>query len=236
MTGARQRVASGMGQGSGPSRAQYGVVSPATHGVARFLNEAAPMADRPHTVRIDGLIIESRRLTLRPWQLDDADDALAIFGAHQVTRWLAPGLAPVHDASAMRDRLHSWITPTDPPPVGHWAVIDRENGQLVGSGQIMPMPPENRDLLIGYEIAPAWWGQGFGTEAGHALAHYAFQNGQDEIFAVVRTRNERAMATARKIGMEWVGETEKYFGLRLNVYRLRPGDLDRQPFQTGPVP
>src|SRR5215472_1533180 len=32
-------------------------------------------------------------------------------------------------------------------------------------------------------------------------------------------------ATVRRIGMEWVGETEKYHGLRLQEYRLRPGDL-----------
>jgi hypothetical protein len=42
---------------------------------------------------------------------------------------------------------------------------------------------------------------------------------------VVRPANRRAEATVRRIGMEWVGETEKYFGLRLQVYRLRPPDL-----------
>jgi hypothetical protein len=26
--------------------------------------------------------------------------------------------------------------------------------------------------------------------------------------------------------MEWVGETEKYYGLRLQVFRLRKGELD----------
>jgi hypothetical protein len=26
--------------------------------------------------------------------------------------------------------------------------------------------------------------------------------------------------------MEWVGESEKYFDLRLQVYRLRKGELD----------
>jgi len=41
----------------------------------------------------------------------------------------------------------------------------------------------------------------------------------------VRPANTRAMATVRRIGMEWVGETEKYHGLRLQEYRLRPGDL-----------
>ena len=27
--------------------------------------------------------------------------------------------------------------------------------------------------------------------------------------------------------MTWVGETDKYFGLTLQVYRLRPSDLDK---------
>jgi hypothetical protein len=29
--------------------------------------------------------------------------------------------------------------------------------------------------------------------------------------------------------MEWVGETDKYYGLTLQVYRLREGDLDVAP-------
>lgn len=193
------------------------------------------MADRSHRIRIDGLIIQTQRLTLRPWQLGDVDEALTIFGTDDVTGWLVPSLDRVTDAPTMRDRLSRWMAPVE-PPLGHWAVVDHDSDQVVGSGQIIPLPPENRDLVIGYGIAPKWWGHGFGTEAGHALAHYAFENGQDEIFALVRTRNRRAEATARKIGMEWVGETEKYFGLRLNVYRLRPGDLDRNPLQTGPIP
>ena len=49
--------------------------------------------------------------------------------------------------------------------------------------------------------------------------------GVDEVFAVVRTHNDRGVATARRIGMEWVGETEKYYGLQLQVYRLRQSDL-----------
>jgi len=32
--------------------------------------------------------------------------------------------------------------------------------------------------------------------------------------------------------MEWVGETGKYFGLTLQVYRLRPADLDRSAQQN----
>jgi hypothetical protein len=35
----------------------------------------------------------------------------------------------------------------------------------------------------------------------------------------------RAIATAEWVGMEWVGETEKYYGLRLQVYSIRHGDI-----------
>jgi RimJ/RimL family protein N-acetyltransferase len=193
------------------------------------------MTRSPH-IQIDGEVIETPRLTMRPWRLSDAKEALTIFGAEEVTRWLAPSIGRIPDEAAMRSQLSSWIDSSEPPPVGYWAVLDRRDDRLVGSGQIIPMPPENRDLLVGFQILPSEWGSGFGTEVGHSLAHYAFENGLDEIFAVVRTRNERAQAVTEHIGMEWVGETEKYFGLRLHVYRLRQGDLDRQPLDTSLVP
>ena len=86
--------------------------------------------------------------------------------------------------------------------------------------------PRAADLAIGWQLNPAVWGQGYAAEAGHAAAHHAFETGVDELFAVVRPRNTRGARTATSIGMEWVGETEKYYDLRLQVYRLRKGDLD----------
>ena len=41
----------------------------------------------------------------------------------------------------------------------------------------------------------------------------------------MRPANERAEKLARRLGMEWVGETNKYYDLRLQVFRLRPSDL-----------
>ena len=71
----------------------------------------------------------------------------------------------------------------------------------------------------------AAWGHGYGTESGLALARWAFDQGIEQVIALVRPANTRAAATVARIGMEWVGETEKYHGLRLQEYRLRPGDL-----------
>jgi len=82
---------------------------------------------------------------------------------------------------------------------------------------------------MGWQLNPQTWGRGYATEAGRAVARWAFAEGFDEVVAVARVTNARAAATARRIGMEWVGETEKYYGLRLQVFRLRPADLDAAP-------
>jgi RimJ/RimL family protein N-acetyltransferase len=74
-------------------------------------------------------------------------------------------------------------------------------------------------------LHPQAWGRGYATESGLALARWAFSQDIDQVIALVRPANTRAVATVRRIGMEWVGETEKYHGLRLQEFRLGPADL-----------
>ena len=49
---------------------------------------------------------------------------------------------------------------------------------------------------------------------------------ESHALAVVRLGNTRGVATARRLGMEWVGETDKCYGLTLQIYRLTAADLD----------
>lgn len=179
-----------------------------------------------HRVTIDGQRIHSPRLQLRPWSPEDAEAALAIYGSDEVTKWLSPAMGRVSDVAGMERVISAWLAEDLPDPAGRWALELGETGQLVGSAVLLPLPPGRDDLQIGWQLAPEVWGQGLAAEAGHAVAHYAFDSGVEELFAVVRPRNERGAGTARSIGMEWVGESEKYFDLRLQVYRLRKGELD----------
>lgn len=173
--------------------------------------------------------IETPRLVLRPWELDDALAAYAIYGAPEVARWLCPALPPIPDAMVMRHVLAAWIAESDPTglPLGRWAITDNTPGDVIGGVALLPLPPGGTDLEIGWQLSPNAWGYGYGAEAGHAVAHQAFENpGISEVFAVVRPENRRGVATARRVGMEWVGETDKYYNLTLQVYRLTKADLD----------
>jgi hypothetical protein len=91
---------------------------------------------------------------------------------------------------------------------------------------LLRLPPGLGDLEIGWQLHQLVWGCGYASETTRVLANWAFSHDVAEIFAVVRPGNTRAASTVRRNGMEWVGETGKYFGLDLQVFRLRRADFD----------
>ena len=171
-------------------------------------------------------LLITERLTLRPWTLDDAAAALGAYGDAEVARWLTPAMDRVPDEAAMRLVLQQWVAEDARmiTPAGRWAVERREDGRLIGGATLLPLAPDD-EYEIGWQFHPDAWGHGYASETGRALARWAFDQGIEQVIAVVRPSNSRAEAVVRRIGMEWVGETEKYHRLRLQQYRLRPADL-----------
>lgn len=186
-------------------------------------------------------VLTTERLTLRPWRVEDAQAALEVFGHADVTRWLSPDMDQVPDLAAMRLLLQQWIAEDArlASPAGRWAIQRNEDDRVIGGAILLPLPPGNEDLEIGWQLDPATWGNGYAIETTYALAAWAFSQDIHEIFAVVRPGNARAAATVRHNGMHWVGETNKYFETDLQIFRLRKADLDRaapeghQPLNVG---
>ena len=110
--------------------------------------------------------IETARLLLRPWRLDDDVAACAIYRAAEVTRWLSPTLPAIGEPAEMRAVLQRWISENDATglPLGRWAIIDSTSAEVIGGVALLPLPPGCTDLEIGWQIAPERWGQGFGAK------------------------------------------------------------------------
>ncbi|HKO85905.1 MAG TPA: GNAT family N-acetyltransferase [Actinomycetota bacterium] len=172
--------------------------------------------------------LRTERLVVRPWRADDAEDAVRVYGDEDVARWLSPAMQQVEDLPQMRELLAEWDRQAEElvPPAGRWAVERTSDGRVVGGIALMVIPPWEQDLEFAWQLAPDARGQGYAVEAAHALARWAFGHpGTDEVFAVMHTTNRGGIAMARRLGMEWVGETEKYYDRTLQVYRLRSADL-----------
>lgn len=177
------------------------------------------------------------RLIIRDWTTGDAD-AQAVLALHkrpEVTEWLTPPAPNVADLAAARAMLQGW-TETQPnlvPPTGRWAMQDQQSGLIVGGLVLRMLPPYDHDLELVWKLRPEQWGHGYATEAARALLRWAFSYDIDEVFALTLPENTRAIATAQRIGMDWVGETSKYYDTTLQVYRVRPGDLAEQRTGNG---
>jgi len=169
-------------------------------------------------------ILATDRLIARSWTLEDGDLTAAydIYSQDEVARWLDAPTA----SEEIKTRIERWSLPTSDPTYGVWAVEVRARpGAPIGSVLLRPLPPALEDVEVAWHLHPAFWGQGYATEIGRAAAERAFSTGIEEVFAVVRPGNNRSMAVAQRLGMDYVGRTEKFYGLRMELYRLRPGDL-----------
>jgi RimJ/RimL family protein N-acetyltransferase len=173
-----------------------------------------------------GPLVTTTRLTLRDWSADDAPAALAIYGSPQVARWLTPAMDRIAGIEAMRSVLETWREqqPGLLPPQGRWAIQRNADNAVIGGLGIGLLPPDGEDLEVSWQLNPDEWGKGYAGDAARRLITWAFTQQIDELFAVARPNNVRAVATMRRLGMQWVGETTKYYGLNLQVYRIRPND------------
>ncbi len=123
------------------------------------------------------LTLETDRLLIRDWEEDDAEAAQEIYGSADVAQWLSPAIEKVTDAATMRVILQAWIEaqPNFVVPAGRFAVVRKDDNEVIGGMLIRLLPPYEEDLEIGWQLRPSAWGNGFATEASKALMGWAFQ-------------------------------------------------------------
>jgi RimJ/RimL family protein N-acetyltransferase len=154
-------------------------------------------------------LLSTGRLRLRAWTTDGADLArLAdLYGRDEVTRWL--GGRPT-------------ITPAE--LVERWRLV-HELDQRHGCWALKPLPDGVGEVEVGWHLHPDSWGRGYATEAARAVVDRAFDDGLLEVFAVVRPGNDRSLAVCRRLGMQPLGRTTRWYQCELEAFRLEaPAD------------
>jgi RimJ/RimL family protein N-acetyltransferase len=119
---------------------------------------------------------------------------------------------------------------TAPDPWLHWwSVIDRLNGEIVGSGGFKG-PPDNVGIVeVAYGVDTAFQGRGYATETCRALVQFAL--GFQTVRVVRAHTRKENIASARvlaKCGFTCVGEViDPEDGLVLQWQLSRPDDKPR---------
>jgi RimJ/RimL family protein N-acetyltransferase len=160
------------------------------------------------------------RLTLRPWEPENQADVQAAFDIYrraEVVEWLSRPAKPWASEDATRDRLRRWAgVSVERPGLGFWAVVPDAVGLPVGTLLLVPLPGAEGamtdDIEIGWHFHPRHWGQGYATEAAHAVLGHAFNELELPVVnAVAFEGNEASFSVMRRLGMTFRGTTDRWY-------------------------
>lgn len=152
------------------------------------------------------MIIETKRLILRPFQESDAMDVYEYLNEPAVHCFACMKLHSLEEARAeMRKRSKETEY--------SFAIVLKENGKVIGEIDAMPeatAPDEDQAPLDTF--SPCWMlnkeyhGQGYAYEAAHAFFDYLFrEKGARRIYAYTEDTNTSSQHLCERLGMRREG-------------------------------
>lgn len=174
----------------------------------------------PSTGLEDGF--ETDRLVVRSWHLSDSDAFFDIYRRWEVARWLGSAPRALETLDEAEARVTRWAELNrSAEGEGRWAVERREDGRVVGTVLLVRLPDGDGEVEVGWHFHPDAWGHGYATESARGAVDWGFRRGLGEVLAVVRPGNTASTAVCLRLGMEPQGLTSRYYGLELELFRLR---------------
>ena len=162
-------------------------------------------------------IVETERFTLRGFISGDIDRLTEILGDPLVMRYM-PGDEPWSREGAekeLRGILEHW----DQHGYGRWALVDREDGKMIGWCGLEFLP-EIRETEVAYLLDKDYWNRGYATEAARISLGYGFEKaGLDRIIALAFPKNAASRRVMEKIGMAYK-EMIHIWKLNLVIYTI----------------
>lgn len=165
--------------------------------------------------------LETQRLLLREFTLDDLDVFASLMANPEVMRFSLSG--PMKDKEQAREYLQKRIL--DHYILygyGLYAVFHKENSCFIGlTGLISQNIDGENKTELGYRLDPNYWGKGLASEASSAFCRYAFdQLDIDELISIIDPHNIRSLEVAKRIGMHhW--KNAVFHHIPVHIYLLK---------------
>jgi ribosomal-protein-serine acetyltransferase len=143
----------------------------------------------------EGVLLETERLLLRPFDKDDAEDLLAASRDPEIRRWM-PWASTQTTQTAV-----DWCTThahTDPARAMNFAIVAGE--RFAGSIGIGRTDWTDGRAEVGYWIAPWARRNRYAVEAARGVAAYAFEKGMHRIELLAAVGNVASQGVAEKAG------------------------------------
>jgi [ribosomal protein S5]-alanine N-acetyltransferase len=162
--------------------------------------------------------IETQRLILRPFTLDDAEASFEMNTDPEVMRFL--GGVTATSVDEVREMMNqTTLADYRKYGFGRHAVIHKETNEFMGFTGLKYII-ELDEVDIGYRLIPKFWRQGYGYESALPCIDFAFNDlGLDRIIALAKPDNIASTTLMKKLGLTYekmvhiYGEDAVYYAL-----------------------
>jgi ribosomal-protein-alanine N-acetyltransferase len=150
-------------------------------------------------------VIETPRLVLRHFSLDDVDALSEVICDHDNMRFFPKRFERSDAVEWIKTNRRRYLD----DGVGGWALIPKLDGVFGGyCGLVYREVDGARELEVAYGLARRCQGRGIATEAARACMDYAFTRlQQDRVISLVRPENVPSRRVAERNGMAVEKET-----------------------------
>jgi len=172
--------------------------------------------------------IETERLIMRPFTLDDLPALVRIRTKEEVSRYL--GTAALQTPEFVEERLRLYLECYRRHGFGVAAGAEKSGGEMIGWGGLQPLEfgwnglqPEGGEvgeIEVGYGFDTPYWGKGYATEVAAAWLRYGFEHaGLARIVAVASPENRSSWHVMEKLGMKYE-TTGQHYGSECVLYAI----------------
>ena len=145
-------------------------------------------------------LIETERLVLSGWTMEQLPDLVRLHGDPVVARYLTAHGQP-WTMEAMEAALEHWIDLFETRQLGKLRVRRKDDGVLVGRAGFGIYEPTG-EPEIGYSLYPEFWGNGYAFEAASGLRDWIFRDtGASHFIGLADVRNAGSLKVLDRIGM-----------------------------------
>lgn len=156
------------------------------------------------------IIIETERIALRKFTLEDAADVLVFNSNEEVMRLTGDKI--LHSLEeAINVITDVWFSDYKLYGYGRYAAIYKPENKLIGFAGLK-YEPNLKATDIGYRFLPKYWGKGIATEISLAIMKYGFDELKlDRIIGVAMPENLASAKVLEKIGLTYF-KTDGFLG------------------------
>lgn len=166
--------------------------------------------------------LETERLLLRQWRLDDFDTYEKMCADEEIMRYIG---------GKTFSRIEAWrhmaylVGHWELLGYGHFAVEEKASGRFIGRIGFLN-PGGWPGFEIGWTLAREAWGKGFAIEGARRALDFAFKElDKPHVISLIHPENKASIRVAERLGEKVEGKTE-VLGIPVLIYGIdRPANV-----------